>query len=187
MPISTPLINPHTRWLICAAARVQQLLDAGRLLLRVDPARPGVVEAFDELGQARDEADKYHLSTVSLSPFMRHQLDITLSRPLSLLVAHLYNARWSFDLDALLWSADAKTALITVELLEWYARRGPNDPVFQRLGAAIHAEMLTEEAARTPTEPAPAPSVLDRLLSMLPHRAAKASASDLGIFPARNG
>lgn len=187
MPLSTPLINPHTRRLICAAARVQQLLDAGRLLLRVDPARPGVVEAFDELGAARDEADKYHLRTVSLSPFMRHQIEITLSRPLSLLVAHLYNPRWSFDLDALLWAADAKTALITVDLLEWYARRGPNDPVFQRLGARLHDEFVAEEAARTPTEPAPAPSVLDRLLSMLPRRATKAGDTHLGMFPARHG
>lgn len=187
MSFSTPLINPHTRRLICAATRVQQLLDAGRLLLRVDPARPGVVEAFDELGHARDEADKYHLRTVSLSPFMRHQLEITLSQPLSLLVAHLYNPRWSFDLDALLWSGDAKTALITVELLEWYARRGPNDPVFQRLGARLHDELLATEAARTPTEPAPAPSVLDRLLSMLPRRAAKADDTHLGMFPARHG
>jgi hypothetical protein len=180
MSLSTPLINPHTRRLICAAARVQQLLDSGRLLLRIDPARPGVVEAFDELGAARHEADKFHVSTMSISPFMRYQIDIALSEPLSQLVAHLFNPRWPVDLSALLWSDNGHTALIAVELLEWYARRGPHDPYFQRIGAGIHAELLADEAALAPVTPAP--SVLDRLLSMLPRRAAKAD----DMFPARH-
>ncbi|MDP3579115.1 hypothetical protein [Methyloversatilis sp.] len=187
MPLPAPLLNPHSRRLIRAAATVQQLLDAGRLLLRVDPARPGVVEAFDELDAARLEADKFHLTTVSLSPFMRYQLDIALSEPLTMLVAHLYTSRWAVDLDALLWASTGKTALIAVELMEWYARRGPNDAYFQRLGESIHAELLAAESARAAAEPAPSPTVLDRLLSMLPRRAAKPVVDGLGIFPARHG
>ena len=141
-------INPSLLRLNTAAKMVLDAINAGHITA-VEGRESQVTDAADALLRAHDQAMSSYPSQASPFLLYRNEIlaDTAVGFSLRLLVVHLWSGDGLIDLRRLIEQSDPARIVITIELIEAFARNGERDQHFMSLSREIADMPTTEEIA----------------------------------------